>query len=88
VKQPGKHLAEAVRVLATYRSRDVIEPLLAALDDGNAQVRQNAWTGVQQVLRDLFPYRRFDFERTGYNAHAGDRAAAIQMLRAWLAAAK
>lgn len=87
-QQPGNHLAEAVRVLATFRSREIIEPLLKALDDGNALVRQNAWTGVQQALRDLFPYRRFEFERTGYNANTGDRAAAIQMLRAWLGALK
>ncbi len=88
IKQPGKHLAEAVRVLGTFRSRQVVEPLLDALDHADAMVRQNAWASVQQVLRDLFPYRRFEFERTGYNPNGGDRQKGIEMLRAWWAAAK
>ncbi|MGC3970474.1 MAG: hypothetical protein QM775_25000 [Pirellulales bacterium] len=88
VKQPGKHLAEAVRVLATFRSRAAVEPLLAALDDGNAAVRQNAWFGLQPLLRDLFPYRRFDFDRCGYNPNANERTKGLEPLRAWWAAVK
>ena len=85
VQEPGTRTAEAVRVLASFRSREVVEPLLAALDDGKVQVRQFAWTGLQQVLGDLFPYRRFAFDRAGYNPGSEDRAAGLQTLRAWWA---
>jgi HEAT repeat protein len=84
-KQPGRHLAETMRVLGGFRCREVVEPLLFALDDGNLQVRQNAWNGLQQVLRDLFPYRRFDFAQAGYDPNGTARTAGIQTLRAWWA---
>lgn len=84
----GKHTAEAVRVLAGFRSRDVVEPLLAALDDAELPVRQAAWTGLQQVLRDLFPYRRFAFDRSGYDPNGGNRTAGIQQLRTWWVAVR
>lgn len=87
-KQPGKHRAEAIRVLGGFRSRDAVEPLLLALDDNNPQVRQHAWTAVQQLWRDLHPYRRFDFARAGYDPNAADRAAGIQLLRTWWTAAR
>ena len=86
VQQPATRTAEAVRVLAGFRSREVVEPLLAALDDANLQVRQLAWNGLQQVLRDLFPYRRFAFDRAGYDPNHGDRAAGILAVRTWWAA--
>jgi HEAT repeat protein len=84
-RQPGQEQAEAVRVLATFRSREVVPVLLDRLDDGNAAVRQAAWQGLPQVVRDLFPYRRFDFEKCGYDPNAGNRSQAIAALRAWWA---
>lgn len=83
VAKRDKQTAEAVRVLAGFRSREVVEPLLAALDDAELPVRQAAWTGLQQVLRDLFPYRRFAFDRIGYDPNGSNRGAAIQQLRTW-----
>jgi hypothetical protein len=82
LQQPPRTLA-AVRALTHFRSREVIEPLLLALDDGNLQVRATAWHGLQDVLRDLFPYRRFAFERSGYEPNQADRTAGIQVLRTW-----
>lgn len=85
-KKPGAHLAEAARVLGGFRSRDAIPVLLDLLDDSNTMVRQHAWQGLQNQWRDLFPYRRFDFDKSGYAPNAGARAAGITTLRAWWAA--
>ncbi len=85
-KKPGPHLAEAARILGGFRSRDAVPGLLDLLDDSNAAVRQNAWQGLQNQWRDLFPYRRFDFDKSGYAPNAAARAAGITTLRAWWAA--
>lgn len=84
----GPHQAEAVRVLAGFRCRDAVEPLLAALDAPAVPVRQAAWNGLQPLLRDLFPYRRFAFETAGYDPNATDRTTGLQTLRAWWAAVR
>lgn len=84
----GADKAECARALAGFRSRDVIPPLLGCLDDTNQMVRQYAWNGLQTLLRDLFPYRRFDFAKSGYDPNGGNRSAGIATLRAWYAAVK
>ncbi|MFN3242495.1 MAG: hypothetical protein ACE37K_13410 [Planctomycetota bacterium] len=83
----GKHRAEAARVLGNFRDRRVAEPLLDMLDDANVQVRRNAWNGLQQVMRGLFPYRRFDFVNGSYRPDGGNRAGGIAELRRWWDAA-
>lgn len=87
-KQPGPHRAKAVEVLGGFRSRECVPVLLDALDADDAAVRQKAWQGLQNVLRDLFPYRRFAFDQSGYEPNGADRKPAIATLRAWWDAAK
>ncbi len=85
VRTAGPHKAQAARVLAGFRHRDVVLPLLDCLDDANVQVRQNAWQGLQTQLRDLFPYRRYDFTKSGYEPNAASRADGIAALRSYWA---
>ncbi len=82
-KVEGKHRAEAARVLGGFRERSVVPVLIDCLDAPDAQVRQNAWTALQQLMRDLFPYRRFDFAKCGYEPNAADRSAGVLTLRTW-----
>ncbi|MBL8751734.1 MAG: HEAT repeat domain-containing protein [Planctomycetes bacterium] len=82
-KEAGKHRAEAARVLGGFRDRSVVPVLLDCLEDSNLMARQNAWTALQSLLRDLFPYRRFDFAKCGYEPNGGNRAAGVLALRAW-----
>lgn len=81
----GKLRSEAIRVLGGYRLRAAIPPLLDALDDQDVQVRRNAWNALQQLLPDLFPYRRFDLGKTGYAPEAAPavRSEGLRVLRAW-----
>jgi len=79
----GKHKADAAEVLAGFRDRRAAEPLLELLDDRDVQVRRRAWTGMQALMRGLFPYRRFYFGDDAYRPDATSRAAAIAQLRAW-----
>lgn len=81
----GPHKAAATQVLARFRNRKVVPVLLELLDDKDLQVRRNAWSGIQQLMRGLFPYRRFDFAGSGYRPEAASRVAAISGLRAWWA---
>jgi len=85
-EKPGPMRSEAARVLGGFRKVQVIAPLLDLLDVEEVQVRRNAWQSLQQVWRDLFPYRRFDFAACGYTPDAADRGEAIQRLRTWWAA--
>jgi HEAT repeat protein len=82
-KEAGKHRAEAARVLGGYRDRSVVPVLLDCLEDANVQVRQNAWSAIQSLLRDLFPYRRFDFAKCGYEPNGDNRSVGVQLLRTW-----
>ncbi len=84
----GKHRADAAKVLGGFRDPRVVEPLLALLDDADVQVRRNAWTGMQALMRGLFPYRRFYFGDDSYRPEAPSRGAAIARLRAWWQQAK
>ena len=77
----GAHRAEAARVLGEFRSREAIPVLLGLLDDADAGVRSRAWIGLQQTLRSLYPFRRFDFATAGYDPAASDRSAGISVLR-------
>jgi HEAT repeat protein len=79
----GAKRAEAARVLGGFRSRQAVPPLLDLLDDPELAVRQAAWTGLQEIWRDLLPYRRFDFARCGYDPSASARAPGIAALRAF-----
>ncbi|MBK8096126.1 MAG: hypothetical protein IPK26_03415 [Planctomycetes bacterium] len=82
-QKSGTHRVPAVQALAGFRSREVVDTLLAALDAAELPVRTAAWSGLQQVWRGLFPYRRFEFERSGYQPNGADRAAAIAVLRSF-----
>lgn len=74
-------------VIGRYRDRRVGPRLLELLDHPEPRVRQAAWQGLQQVLRGLFPYRRFRFEDSGYAPEAASRQTGIAALRAWWDAA-
>ncbi len=81
---------EAARVLAGFRTAQVVQPLLAALMDKHTTVRANAYNSLGVVLRSLFPYRRFDLNATDYatTGTAAARQAAVAKLRAWWQANK
>ncbi len=79
--------AEATKVLAEFRSRQVGLPLINLLDDPEQPVREAAWNGLQDLMRDLFPYRQFDFAKAGYEPNSNARGQGIAMLRAWWEAA-
>lgn len=83
--KPGPMRSEAARVLGGFRRVEVIAPLLDLLDVEDVQVRRNAWQSLQAVWRDLFPYRRFDFDGCGYHPEANNRPEAIARLRNWWA---
>lgn len=78
---------EATKVLAEFRSRQVGLPLINLLDDPEQPVREAAWNGLQNLMRDLFPYRQFDFAKAGYEPNSNARGQGIAMLRAWWEAA-
>ena len=77
----GPQKAEAARVLSRFRSRAAGAAMIDLLDDPDAQVRQAAWNGLQNVLRELFPYRKFDFAKCGYEPNSPTRGAGITALR-------
>jgi len=83
----GTDKAEALRVLAKFRKRDAVPPLLDALADADATVRSAAEAGLVLLLPNLFPYRRFEFASAGYAAQGAPdaRADGIAKLRAWWA---
>ena len=81
----GPLRAKALEALGGFRTREVVPALLDALDAPEPAARQHAWTALQGVLRDLFPYRRFDFARSGYDPNAADRSPGLAALRAWWA---
>ncbi|MBZ0150740.1 MAG: hypothetical protein K8J09_04340, partial [Planctomycetes bacterium] len=79
----GTQRLKATEVLARFRDRRAVAPLLDLLDDGDHRVRSAAWFGLQELMRGLFPYRRFDFEKCGYAPESASRQASITALRAW-----
>lgn len=83
----GQKKAEATRVLAKFRSRQVVPPLLDLLLDADLQVRNAAWNGLQEALRELLPYRRFAFDQCGYDSQKPDPVA-VQRLRDFWAGVK
>lgn len=88
VPKAGANLEKAVDVLGRFRDPQVVPVLLDLLDHAEADVRRSAWSGLQGLLRDLFPYRRFDFATCGYTPEAASRQAGITVLRAWWKAMK
>jgi HEAT repeat protein len=84
----GPDKAEALRVLAKFRSKQCIAPLVDGLEDADLSVRSAAEQGLLTLLPSMFPYRRFDLASSGYTAGAApeQRAAALQKIRAWCAA--
>src|SRR5258706_3199475 len=70
VRAGGADKAEAVRVLAKFRRKECLAPLVDALEDADAAVRMAAEQGLITLLPDLFPYRRFDLATSGYSAQA------------------
>ena len=76
----------AVTALSGCRSKEVVEPLLFAMSDEDANVRNSAGSGLVAVLAALFPYRKFDLVKAGYDARNGTaqaRADAIAKVRDW-----
>ncbi len=88
VGKQGAHRLTAVRALGQFRARAAVPVLLDALADGDRNVRDAAFLGLQRILPALFPYRRFDLQSTGYAPDGADdrRAAGLAALRAWWAA--
>ncbi len=88
VRAGGADKAEAVRVLAKFRRKECLAPLVDALEDADAAVRMAAEQGLITLLPDLFPYRRFDLATSGYSAQAApaQRAAGAQKIRDWCTA--
>jgi hypothetical protein len=78
-----EHQVKHAEVLARFRDRRVGPRLLELLDHPELRVRTTAWNGLQQLMNGLFPYRRFDFETSGYAPNAAARQAGIATLRAW-----
>jgi len=76
---------EAARLLGSFRTAEVVAPLLGALEDADLSVRANAYNSIGTVLRALFPYRRLDLGSTGYTTSgaAAARKRAVARLRAW-----
>jgi HEAT repeat protein len=84
----GADKLEAVRVLAKFHRRASIPPLVDALEDPDAALRLAAEQGLYELLRSLFPYRRFEFAASGFLAQAAadQRAEGVRRIRAWCAA--
>lgn len=82
--------AEAARVLAGFRVRASVEPLLDALSDPDVSVRAAAVTTLESTLRVLYPYRRIDLDAAGYASGKSPEAnaEALRRVRAWWASAK
>jgi HEAT repeat protein len=87
-RDPGPHRAEALRVLGGFRVKEAVPPLLAALEDNELAVRNAAFLGLQSLLLDLFPFRRFDLAST-YSASAPEaqRREGAARISAWWQAA-
>jgi HEAT repeat protein len=83
--EPGRQRTEAVRILAGFRVKAAVPPLLAALDASDLQLRIAAFSGLQALLPSLFPYRRFDLSSTGYapSAAEAERRAGRDKIAAW-----
>lgn len=84
-KVRGKHQADAARVLGDYRCKQGVPVLLDLLDAKDVRVRNAAWSGLQETLRGLYPYRKFEFRKCGYAPNAASRQNGIATLRAWWA---
>jgi hypothetical protein len=84
-KDMDKYRVEAVKVLGGYREDRAVQPLIDLLKNKNASVRSTAVKQLNYVLADLFPYRRFDFSKTGYTAtgSAMKRRAGIETIQKW-----
>lgn len=81
----GRATAKALAVLGAFRRRAVVTALIDALGDADQLRRQAAWQALQQLLPDMVPYRRLDMGTVDYRpeAPAGQRAAAVEKLRAF-----
>jgi HEAT repeat protein len=89
LSKDGAQKPEAARVLSKFRCKAAGAAMLDLLDDPDQQVRQAAWNGLQNLLRELFPYRKFEFTKCGYEPNSPSRSAGIAALRAfWTAATK
>jgi HEAT repeat protein len=88
LKAGGAEKAEALRVLSKFRKRASVMPLVDALDDADSAVRLAAEQGLYDLLRNLYPYRRFEFAAGGFLAQAAPdkRAEGVRAIRAWCAA--
>jgi HEAT repeat protein len=80
--------ADAAKALGGFRTAEAVEPLLAALVDDYPTTRMYAETSLLQVLRALYPYKRFDLATTGYQRDGSPaaREAAVEKIREWWSA--
>ncbi len=66
--------SEAVLALSAKVSLDLVEPLMAGLEDTEAKVRKSCWAVLEKVFRAFFPYRGpavFDTAPEEFNPRAG-----------------
>jgi hypothetical protein len=82
-RQAGPQRGKALETLGGFRQREVVPVLIDGLDAPEPVVRRQAWQALQLVLPDLLPYRRFAFERCGYDPVAADRSQGLATIRAW-----
>lgn len=76
----------AVTALLSVRRRESVELYFVAMADADLQVRTSAAHGLVAALSALFPYRKFDLLRMGYDPSSEDsvlREKSIERLRAW-----
>ena len=84
-KTSGQTKADAIAALGKFRSRKVVDTLIDALNDENLNVRTRAVSGLNTVLRALFPYKRIDLASVGYSvsAPASKRRDGAALVRVW-----
>jgi HEAT repeat protein len=81
---PGDR-AEAARVVGRFRRSEIVTPLIDALKDSSPQVRLSALAGLKATFAQMFPYRRFRFDLTGYRVEKKpvDNGGAVGLIRQW-----
>ncbi len=65
---------EAVLALAMKASLELVEPLMAGLEDPEEKVRKSCWVVLEKVFRAFFPYRgptAFDSDANASNPRSG-----------------
>jgi HEAT repeat protein len=76
---------EAARILCGFVESGAVDPLIGALLDADPSVRARALASLTFVLGRLFPYRRFQPARAGYDPAKGpdENRAAVERIGGW-----